>query len=431
MSNEHADVIARVAGMVRDPALARLARNHGLHPVNVMWEDCARYLGSSVGPNISDLTLQVQHATSDGRAAALLPALRPPNFRDRTGDIALDRLFVLAGNHAGAPLELVSLRDLLGDLRAFLTQPSSWAGDARSLLAPDEPHALVSAQACFLPVPRGAVATFNPVLFNYQSSRGNPAVLSILATPEGTSVTVIDNAHEGFAPGQAWGQRLYFNEHGQRACLTGRRRSDVAATGAVTEPAGPSVGGADVGGVNVVLLVQVPLRQRPQPVVYGALGGATMDFMELERGISVGPDLEDAVIGHGELEGPFREVDGLAIERNPRFPVRVTVQFYKATSTGEVSAAEMAQLADVIERVYAEADYTGSLVLDGGRPTQPGVGAYEPPGWWEDFWAHFERTHRVSRVDAIAGLRGRVQLGAWTSEWEVRHALKQMGYRTR
>jgi hypothetical protein len=35
----------------------------------------------------------------------------------------------------------------------------------------------------------------------------------------------------------------------------------------------------------------------------------------------------------------------------------------------------------------------------------------------------------VSRVDAIADLRGRVQVGALTSEREVRHALEQMGYR--
>ncbi|MFO0627475.1 MAG: hypothetical protein U0325_17840 [Polyangiales bacterium] len=426
---EHEAVVARVAGMVRDASVVRLARGHGLHVVNVMWEDCARYLGSSVGPNISDLSLQVQHARGgDGRlAATLLPVLRPPNFRDRTGDIALDRLFVLAGNHAGAPLELVSLRELLGDLRRFLSNPTSWAGDARSLLAPDEMPALVSAQACFLPVPKGGVATFNPVLFNYQSRPGDPAVLCVLATPEGTSATVVDNARDAFAPGQTWGQRLYVNVQGQRASLTGRRRSEVAPTGG-DAPGGALPGGAvEVGGVNVVLLVQVPLRQRARrgdDVTFGAV-----DTMEMERGISAGPDLEDAVIGHGELEGPFREIDGLAIERDPRFPVRVTVQFYKATSTGVVSRGEMIELAETLARVYDDAEATGSLVLDGPRANQPGVGASEPPGWWDDFWDRFERDTGTSRVEAVAGLRGHVVVGAWTTEWELRRALRRLGHR--
>ena len=47
-----------------------------------------------------------------------------------------------------------------------------------SLLAPRDTHALVSAQAAFLPVPRGGDAEFNPVLFNYQSVPGDPAVLT-------------------------------------------------------------------------------------------------------------------------------------------------------------------------------------------------------------------------------------------------------------
>jgi hypothetical protein len=47
-------------------------------------------------------------------------------------------------------------------------------------------------------------------------------------------------------------------------------------------------------------------------------------------------DVEEAVIGHGKVEGPFTEIDGLEIERDERYPIRVTVQFYKATSNGAV-----------------------------------------------------------------------------------------------
>ena len=79
-------------------------------------------------------------------------------------------------------LKLSSLDVFLDDIRSYLHEPDSWAGDRTSLLAPRDSHVLVSAQAAFLPIPRQGIAEFNPVLFNYQSYQGDPAVLTILAT---------------------------------------------------------------------------------------------------------------------------------------------------------------------------------------------------------------------------------------------------------
>jgi hypothetical protein len=99
------------------------------------------------------------------------------------------------------------------------------------------------------------------------------------------------------------------------------------------------------------------------------------------------PDVEAAVIGHGAVEGPFTEVGGLEIERDERFPIRVTVQFYKATSNGEVGAADMQAIDGQIDRVYADADYVGSLVVDrpSGRPTEHDGPKLETADWWRDF----------------------------------------------
>ncbi|MGB3312504.1 MAG: hypothetical protein WBG32_17865 [Nodosilinea sp.] len=99
-------------------------------------------------------------------------------------------------------------------------------------------------------------------------------------------------------------------------------------------------------------------------------------------------DVEAAVIGHGAVEGPFTEIDNLAIERDPDYPIRVTVQFYKATSNGVVSEADMAEIREQIDRVYADADYVGSLVVDGpsDRPTEHDGPKDEPPDWWQRFW---------------------------------------------
>jgi hypothetical protein len=106
----------------------------------------------------------------------------------------------------------------------------------------------------------------------------------------------------------------------------------------------------------------------------------------MTRGAS---NVEAAVIGHGEALGPFTEMNGLKLERDPRFPVRVTVQFYKATSNGVVDAADLKAAHAQIEQVYAEGDYVGSLVVPKGkrvRPTDwikddPNGGLWSP-GWW-------------------------------------------------
>jgi hypothetical protein len=381
-------VVEQTIGMVGDKHVRQLAQRFGLDVVDVTWEDTGRFQNSAVGDNISDMTIQVQYPANQGPGLRLacMPVIRAPNFRDLTCDIPPELFYLLVGNQRGdAQLSKLTLRDFLGDLRQYLHDPTSWRGRRRSLLAPRDTHVLVSAQACFLPIPPDGVATFNPVLFNYQSEAGDPAVLTILATREGTSVTVIDNQRDAFEADSSWGQRLFFHQNGQRASLTGQRQSDFvkAAPSEATAASSPATGNGD--GLNMVLVVQVPLKQkpRPKPEPIEDRGWEMMCFSECAAS-----DVEAAVIGHGELEGPFTEIDGLPIRRDERFPIRVTVQFYKATSNGVVSAEDMRQIAEQLARVYREADFVGSLVTDGptGRPTEHAGPRQAPPDWWESFW---------------------------------------------
>src|SRR5262249_54378207 len=277
-----------------------------------------------VGPNISDMTIQVQQRDPRNQEMHLtcMPIIRHPNFSDQTADVKLEKFFVLVGNEKGKSLQRVNLRQFLGNVRLFLSRPRSWKGDRTSLLADRDTHVLVSAQACFLPVPKKGLAEFTPVLFNYQSRPGDPAVLAILATREGTSVTVIDNQRDGFKTRWAWGQRLFFNQTGERASLTGQRISDF-------RPAkcGGSPGTAEAArqtGLNMVLLIQVPLKQKPQK---RRVAGASTPQDDTMGGSA--SNVEDAVIGHAKVEGPFTEMDNLPVRRDPRYPIRVTVQFYK------------------------------------------------------------------------------------------------------
>ena len=411
---QYHEVIERTQSMIRDPEAQRLASDHDLQILDITWEDTGRYDSSSVGPNISDMTIQVEHRNPGTGEAQLhlMPVIRYPNFSDLTADVPMQNLSVLTGNEKGEAVKPVLLAEVLENLRSYLTRPGSWKGSEKSLLAERDSHVLVSAQAAFLPIPKNGEATFNPVLFNYQSYPGDPAVLTILATREGTSATVIDNQRDGFEAGRTWGQRLFFNQDGDRASLTGKRISDFRTEPSETNAEGialPPVEALAEDGLNLVMLIQVPLKQK-EP--FGSFS-AGIDLMSEPLPVAAPlmegaeSDVEAAVIGHGPVEGPFTEIDNLAIERDPNFPIRVTVQFYKATSNGIVSEADLAEIDAQIKRIYDDADYVGSLVTDGRtrRPTEYKGEHQEPEDWWEQFWQHSQNRLGLSRQEALDLLR--------------------------
>lgn len=387
-------VIQRVVNMPMDGTLQQRAQRLGLHCVNLTWEDTGRFQGSSVGPNISDLTLQVREPLRGGaKRSHLLPVIRYPNFSDRTADVRADKIWVRVGNHLAGPEEQrevypVPLSEVLQHLGAYLSDPGSLQGSG-NLTARRDTHYLVSAQHVFVPLAAQGQAEFNPVLFNYQSSPGNPAVLTLLATRQGTSVTIVDNSTE-FRPERAWGQQLFFNNGGQRTLFTAERRTAVQqrieAGQATVQDQGALEEGADM-----MMIIQVPLRYRQaRRGGIGALGGfgegAAIDGLAASGGGAPGgaryrsaprrerSDVETAVIGHGEDEGPFREAAGQRLVRDDRFPIRVTIQFYKATSNGVVDDQNLRDAHAAIERVYDDGDFVGSLVVptsvsDRVRPT--------------------------------------------------------------
>ncbi|MFW6369010.1 MAG: hypothetical protein ACOC0J_00310 [Myxococcota bacterium] len=381
--------ITRVTAMPGDQELLGRARGMGLDVLNVLWEDTARAAGSSLGPNISDVTLQVHEPLSGGgKRQHLLPVIRFPNFTDETADVPAESLFVRVGNHGRAgSLEPVPLTEVLGNLRRYLSDPSSLVGDD-DFLARRDTHFLVSAQHVFLPIPEEGQVEFNPVIFNYQSSPGDPAVLVLLITREGTSVQVVENRQ-----GQGGrGQPLFFNNSGQRTLFTAERRSAVEARieqHGVTEPG--DVGALEEGS-DMMLIVQVPLKHNNRGVLGGLavqegaapMAAPSMSRRSIRREQS---DVEQAVLGHGDDLGPFVEANNLRLERDDRFPIRVTVQFYRATSNGVIDDSDLRAVRDEIRMVYDNADYVGSLVV-------PDTPRHRPTDWIRDrpeeaeTWSH-------------------------------------------
>lgn len=180
----------------------------------------------------------------------------------------------------------------------------------------------------------------------------------------------------------------------------------------------------------MVLLIQVPLKQKER--LRQSLNFETVMPMSAPAPTSVmrsRSDVEAAVIGHGEVEGPFTEVDNLVIERDPRFPIRVTVQFYKGTSNGAVSAADMKEIHQQIAQVYEDSDYVGSLVVDAqtDRPTEHDGPQQEPPDWWAKFWGRYKRNTGQSQSEAMQMLR-KLRGQSWMpqSEEDLRRSLDQI-----
>lgn len=407
VSPEFHSTIDIVAMMVDDQRLQESASRRGLQVVNVAWEDTARSQGSAYGPNISDLTLQVRSRFKSGRFADTpMPVLRYPNFSDRTADVPADRFFVRVGNERGAALRTVPLLNIIRDLTSVASAPTTLGGEPGSgldLSASRDTHFLVSAQAVFLPIPTQGKAEFNPVIFNYQSAPTAPAVLTILATREGTSVSVIENRAID-ATAYAGAQELYFNDHGQRAAFTAERRSQVAAR--IQAQGGPRTAAdrSALGkGADVLALIQIPLIYRERRYSGGGSwasgGGYGYEFSDDPLGaggfgpndatirvrpgpVSTGGDVERAVLGHGPRLGPYFEGHGARLVRDARFPIRITVQFYKATSNGIVTEADLDAVAKNIASAYEHADFIGSLVVPEGDPARPTAWQTIPNDWF-------------------------------------------------
>ena len=394
----YAKIVQQTALLSSDRPSLELAREHKLNILNVTWEDTGRAQNSTVGPNISDMTIQAHLKTRDGKITPVaMPVIRFPNFSDKTADISPNEFFLMVGNETGESLKAITLADYLDNFRDYLSKPKSWKGDEISLLAARDTHVLVSPQATILPVPPASTATFNPVLFNYQSYEKNPAVLAIIATREGTSATIIDNKRDSFRNGV--GQRLFFNKNGNKASFTAQRADEVAATESKNDEEAVSV--ADQSALNMVLLIQVPLVHKERAMFAMEMSPMAKSMMPASRS-----SLVDAVIGHGPIEGPFTEIDNLPIVRDERFPIRVTVQFYKASAGDQLTAKDLQAMTAEFEKVFAQADFVGSLVLDGktNRPTEHDV-EFNEPVWWPVFWKKYEKASGHRQADSLKQLK--------------------------
>jgi len=339
----------KIANIAYNSNLQKIAREYNLNINSVTWEDTGRFKGSCWGPNISDMTLKLD------KEHILLPVIRRPNFSDETADLPIKNFTLMTGNEKGdKQLKKVSLRDYLQNKEGYIKDVNG--NPVKSLLCEERDEViLTSAQYCILPLNKGT-CEFNVNLYNYQSSSSSPGVLVIVASSQGSSAQAIYGGTTA----------LYFNNKGKAANYVAERLKDER------ERLGKAIEGKmdkDEQERNALFIYQIPLKitSRTRCDDYGGIMLA--DCIESES-FSVNKKclsrdtrgMDNAVIKVGNTHSDFKGITSAEIERDPQFPIRCTVQFYKVTDEEDVPVEEFKEMAQNIERIYKSTDQSGSLV---------------------------------------------------------------------
>lgn len=323
----------------------------------VTWEDTGRYKGSCWGPNISDMTLRLD------KDNILLPVIRRPNFSDETADVPIRHFSLAIGNEIkGAPVSQIPLKDYLENKDGLIKDANG--NPVKSLLCPERDDViLTSAQYCILPLHKDT-CEFNVHLYNYQSSSSDPAVLVIVASAKGSSTQAIYGGTTA----------LYFNDAGKAANYVAERLKDER------ERLGKAVEGKmdqDEQERNALLIYQIPLKVKNLPMPMYGFNSFSTNSMQLncvkkKKSCSSNESMtncrargmDNAVLSVGKSHSDFKGITSSEIERDPQFPIRCTIQFYKVTDEEDIPMEEFEEMAQNINRIYTSAEKSGSLVVE-------------------------------------------------------------------
>lgn len=339
-------------------------KRHKLNIGFIKWEDTARTKGSSWGPNISDVTLDV-----DGQS---FPIIGTENFKDPTFDMPIARFSANVGNEklcavgGEGPMQRIPFKQYLENLSEYVS--STIKG---SMYLPRDEKILTSAQSCVLPLHDGKVS-FNVRIHNYQYDSEDPAVLVVVVSPHGTSAQLITE----------YKQKIFFNKCGQKAPYVAERLADVrSAAGKSTE--GPM--SQEEKEQNVLFVFQIPLKQKEKPPRPSFMYECCTMSASMPKSMMALPSLalaasprgmDHAQLSVGESQGPWTgSSPRYILERDARYPIRCTIQYYRVTDSDTIPDSAVEEIAHQVWKFYDEAPAAekGSLVVNppSGRPTEP------------------------------------------------------------
>lgn len=341
-----------VANLVNNTNTTSLLNSNGLVANLVAWEDTARSKDSCWGPNISDMTLTVGQTR--------MPIIRKPNHADVTSDTPIEAFSLFDGER------VVSLKEYLQKI----PNKSSFL----NLLHDRDSVILTSSQCCVLPVHSDANTEFAVQLYNYQSSLDNPAVMTVLVSRDGVSTQVVTKSNE----------KLYFNDHGKSRSFYVNRLEKARTLAGHSKARVDSFQemSQEEQMDNTLMVFQIPLKQKPRmstrggsvPYSYGImLDGFKQPANECCR--SSAPrqtkGMDMGQLGLGSTNGVFPALDGTFYERDDRFPIRCTIQYYRVTDQDYITEKDVLDIASQLSKPF-KGRVSGSLVCGtSDRKTEP------------------------------------------------------------
>ena len=363
-SSSRTSIIDTIASIVNNSQLQAAAQRYGLNINTITWEDMGRCKGSSYGPAISDVSLRLAKSNRN------LPIIRNPNFADKTADMPIGKFNVTVGNETSdASLKSISLKSFLenadGHLKGADGKPLKSLYCERM-----DKNILTSAQYCILPLESGT-CDFNVNLFNYQTSEDESAVLVVVGSQQGTSSQTVKQGTTS----------LYFNNAGSAADYVAERlKEERVRLGKDTQAA------MDAGEKqrNALFIYQIPLKvtqrkREPMMMMYQGMQDyscviESQSFNPMKQSMSMLPSsnssppkgMDNAMIRAGVTHSKFLGINKSTVERDERFPIRVTIQLYKVTDDPNLDPGIFEDMAASMIQIYSVGDAEGSLVVDGG-----------------------------------------------------------------
>lgn len=374
--NRGIDIFNDISNLAYNRKVVSSAKSYGMDIMNVAWEDTARNKKSCFGPNISDMTLNVNGYN--------MPIIRKPNYSDITSDQDIMNFNVVVGNETSSEKKLIPLKEYLENIHTYTKNDQ-----LKSMFLERDSKILTSAQACILPLENSSEVEFNVKLFNYQSYI-EPAVLVIVASSEGTSAQIVTGSE----------CTLYFNKNQQNANFIAERLSDDRKRRGVSLE-GPMTN--EEKQRNALLIFQIPLKIISRKTSFwDSKDGMILESMNENyisntcndygsyfssgEGFNINNEynteivcknnrgFENAVIKTSDGFGKFIGTNNKSLERDPKFPIRCTVQYYKITDTTDISDSMIKEISEQINKQYnmASLNDKGSLVTENSnRITEP------------------------------------------------------------
>jgi hypothetical protein len=347
------EFISSVRSIPNDSATVKLFARNNLTIGYVKWEDTARDKKSCLGPNISDVTLDVDNKS--------FPIIGTKNYSDPTFDMGIDKFSVNVGNEKkSGSIKNIPFKEYLQNLDQYIA-----AKITGSMFRFRDSMIVTSAQSCILPLQDDKI-TFNVRIHNYQYDAENPSVLVVVVSPHGTSAQLITESQ----------QKIYFNKCGNKAPYVAERLADVRRTLRKSTTGDMS---QEEKENNVLFIFQIPLKQKERPRRNKSFQDCRFDgvdkLVKKSRAYET-RGMDHAQLSVGDSVGSWNGThSGYIIERDAKYPIRCTIQYYRVTDTDAIPQSVVEDISQQIWKLYdnTPSHEKGSLVTDppSGRITEP------------------------------------------------------------